>query len=374
MAAGPSDRVLVVGAGIVGLTTAWQLAERGHRVQLIDPLLRPNASQGAAAGSPRGSEAALGVLMGHVFQRTSGRAWRYRLLSLKLWSRWLTDLERRGYTLPRRRGLLLLAHDARDQVRQEQLARERERQGISLRWLAPEELDRLHPALPEQPLGGLLSPEDGQIDPGPLLEALATEAGRKGVVAVATRAMAVERGHEQRWRLLLESGSRLEADWLVLALGLGTEALLASLGHALRLQPVLGQALELELAEDPGWNWPGAVVWRGMNLVPRPDLSGGRRLWLGATLEPGETASPTALDSLRTLGGDAPGWLKRATVIRQWQGWRCRPADRPAPVLEEAEPGLLITSGHYRNGVLLAPASAAWVCERIEADPRQLAD
>jgi len=53
-------------------------------------------------------------------------------------------------------------------------------------------------------------------------------------------------------------------------------------------------------------------------------------------------------------------------VLRQWQGLRARPLGRPAPLLEQLEPGLLLASGHYRNGVLLAPATAAWVAEQIE--------
>jgi glycine/D-amino acid oxidase-like deaminating enzyme len=54
-------------------------------------------------------------------------------------------------------------------------------------------------------------------------------------------------------------------------------------------------------------------------------------------------------------------------VVRQWQGLRPRPLGRPAPLLECLAPGLLLAGGHYRNGVLLAPASAEWVVEQIEA-------
>jgi glycine/D-amino acid oxidase-like deaminating enzyme len=115
----------------------------------------------------------------------------------------------------------------------------------------------------------------------------------------------------------------------------------------------------------PGW--PGVVVWQGMCLVPRPDLPGGRRLWLGSSLEPGREPDPAALQDLRALGGAAPDWLLRARVVRQWQGLRPRPVGRPAPLLECLAPGLLLASGHYRNGVLLAPASAEWVLQQIEA-------
>ena len=356
--------VMVVGAGIIGRAASWRLAEGGHSVTLVDPAL---AAQPGAGCPSSGSEAALGVLMARVFHRSSGRAWRLRQRSHALWEEWLPELEGRGHQLPRRRGLLLLAATADELVRQERLAADRARLGIAMGRLDPEELEALHPSLPAGPLGGLLSPEDGQLDPGPLLEALLLEAQRAGATCVAEAAVAVERGHRGggRWRLLLAGGGVLEADWLVLALGLGTGPLLAGLGHALPLEPVLGQALELELAADPLWSWPGVVVWRGVNLVPRPDLPGGRRLWLGATLEPGERAGAAALAELRQLGGDAPPWLREAKVSRQWQGLRCKPMDQPAPVHQEIEAGLLIAAAHYRNGVLLAPASAEWLEGRI---------
>jgi glycine/D-amino acid oxidase-like deaminating enzyme len=368
--------VLMVGAGIIGRLAAWRLAEAGHQVSLVDPALAaPPTANSPDAGHPAslsGSQAALGVLMARVFHRSSGRAWQLRQRSQALWGEWLAELERRDHRLPRRQGLLLLAATPEELERQKRIADDRARLGIPMQRLGPEDLAALTPALPGRPLGALLSPEDGQIDPRPLLDALLQEARRAGCTRVAETAVALERGPggaEPRWRLRLAGGAALEADWLVLGLGLGTGTLLATLGLELPLEPVLGQALELELASTPAWSWPGVVVWRGVNLVPRPDLPGGKRLWLGATLEPGQTADPVALASLRDLDGAAPDWLRAATVLRPWQGWRARPRDRPAPVLEEPEPGLLLASGHYRNGVLLAPATADWLLERI-TNPR----
>ena len=365
--------MLVVGAGLVGLACAWQLQRRGHPVLLVDP-----AIDGPPAGDA-GSWAALGVLMAQVFHRSSGRGWRLRQRSHALWPQWLAALEAEGHGVARRAGLLLLASNADELARQQRLAAERQRRGIPLELWSAERLQGLRPQLQAAALGGLHSPGDGQLDPRQAMAALLASARAGGLSVLGEAACRLERsGHGAGggWRLIGSAGSRVEAPWLVLCAGVATAALLERLGHSLPMEPVLGQALELELENGldglPAWTgpaggWPGAVLWRGINLVPRPDLPGGRRCWLGATLEPGHLADPAALRDLRGWAGAELGWLGRATVIRSWQGQRCRPCRQPAPVLEVLEPGLVVASGHYRNGVLLAPATAEWVADRIAA-------
>lgn len=363
-----------MGAGLVGLSIAWWLLGRGHRVTLLDPTIDgPPPADG-------GSWAALGVLMAQVFHRSSGRAWRLRQRSHQLWGSWTAQLASEGLEVPRRQGLLLLAADAAERAQQERLVATRQAQGMPLSLWSGEQLQALRPWIPAAAGTGLHSAADGQLDPPALMAALLTSARRLGLHTLPEAAVRLERSRGLgRWRLETSTGSRLETPWLVLSAGVATATLLAGIGQPLALEPVLGQALELELAETPPWiqvapgqpgsGWPGAVVWRGLNLVPRPDLPGGRRCWLGATLEPGARADAAALARLRRWGEGGPAWLERARVVRRWQGHRCKPSQQPAPVLEQPEAGLLVASGHYRNGVLLAPATAAWVAEQIEANP-----
>ena len=363
----PARTVIVVGAGLVGLSCAWWLQRRGHRVLLVE------SAQGES-----GSAAALGLLMAQVFHRSSGRAWRLRQQSLALWQAWRQELAGRGRPIAWREGLLLLAADGMEVERLQWLQGERARQGIGLEWWDPEQVESLTPPPPGPAVGGLYSPQDGQLDPAQAMEAFHSDATAAGLSSRTDTVAAVERARGSRgWRVVLASGLQLETEWLVLCAGMGSAALLNPLlggepggeGKEGLLEPVLGQALELELptaVAAGGWSWPGALVWQGTNLVPRPDLPGGRLFWLGATLEPGRQGDPGALEELRHLGGGAPAWLREARERRRWEGLRARPAGRPAPWQEEVAPGLLVATGHYRNGVLLAPATAAWVGERVE--------
>ena len=361
----PARTVIVVGAGLVGLSCAWWLQRRGHRVLLVE------SAQGEG-----GSAAALGVLMAQVFHRSRGRAWRLRQQSLALWHTWRQDLAGRGRPIAWREGLLLLAADSGEAERLQRLQGERAPQGVPLEWWGPEQLEPLRPAPPGPAVGALHSPRDGQLDPTQAMEAFHSDATASGLTSRIDTVAALERARGSGgWQAVLASGLRLEAEWLVLCAGAASAALLEPLLNPAGglnqplLEPVLVQALELELPTAlaaGGWNWPGALVWQGVNLVPRPDLPGGRRFWLGATLEAGRQGDPHALAALRTLGGGAPAWLRESGERRRWQGLRARPAGRPAPWLEQVAPGLLVATGHYRNGVLLAPATAQWVAEQIE--------
>jgi hypothetical protein len=348
----------VVGAGVVGLSIAWLLQRQGHQVDLLDPCLN------GPPATDSGSWAALGVLMGQVFHRSSGRGWRLRKRSLELWQDWIHELQDLGHGIAYRQGLLLLASDGPELERQQRLSQERQAKGFPLELWDQTKLQGLQPLLPKGAVGALYSPADGQLDPAMAMACLRADAEAHGVIGHAQQAVALER-HNGQWRLHCRGGERFESPWVVVSAGVRSAELIEPLGHAMPMEPVLGQALEIELADQPEWRWPGAVVWHGVNLVPRPDLQGGKRIWLGATLEPGTNASPEALTDLRHWAHAELDWLDRATVVRQWQGHRPRPSHQPAPLLETLEPGLIMASGHYRNGVLLAPASAEWVAQRI---------
>jgi glycine oxidase len=296
--------------------------------------------------------------MGHVFRRSSGRGWRLRLRSMELWPQWIETLQAHQPDLELHPGLLQIAEDERTAERMESLAAQRV--DLGLQMVANTDLVAVWPTAKH---GGLHSRHDGRVDPILLQLALRQALAKQSVELNAAQVIRLERDHK-RWRLHRANGDSSIHDVVVLCTALSSDVLLEPLGHARPMTPVLGQALSLQLTTGPtSWrNWPAVLVDQGFNLIPTAP----GRLLLGATVEAGDRASDEPLALMRNLNKRAPDWLRLATVIEQWNGLRARPVNRPAPLLEQLEPGLIVATGHYRNGVLLTPGTAEWVATAIE--------
>ena len=135
------------------------------------------------------------------------------------------------------------------------------------------------------------------------------------------------------------------------------------------MRPVLGQALQLKLQQPIGnLEFQPVITGDDVHIVP----IGNGEYWIGATVEfpneRGETiAEPALLEKVRQDAIAFCPKLADATIIRTWSGKRPRPEGEPAPIIGRL-PGysnVLLATGHYRNGVLLAPATAMAIRDRI---------
>ena len=309
-----------------------------------------------------GTSASLGILMGHVFRRSSGRAWRLRRRSMELWPQWADALRTQDAPLTLHTSLVQLAASEQEASLQRHLAEQRLELGLT--FLPAASLQQEHPDWPSCRYGALRSAQDGRVDPLLLQDALRRHLRQLNVALEATTVEQLERS-QSGWVLHLANGTPLAAQQVVVCSALASQALLTPLGHARPMEPVLGQVLQLQMASAQALSnpWPAVLVSHGVNLVRH----GADQLWLGATLEPGTDPDAAAAAMLRTLEGDAPSWLGQCKEVGRWHGLRARPSGRPAPLLEVLEPGLILATGHYRNGVLLAPATAEWVSGQINA-------
>ncbi|RMF65759.1 MAG: FAD-dependent oxidoreductase [Cyanobacteria bacterium J069] len=377
-------RVVIVGCGVVGAAIAYELSQiTGLAITVVDRQPPAQAATGAA----------LGVLMGVVSQKTKGRAWNLRQSSLRRYQQWIPALEAlTGQRVPvNHQGILLLGFEA-DLSKWDALIATRREQGWRLERWTPEQVGDRCPQLSLNGItAGIYSPQDCQIDPTALTHALVAGAAKRGVqfdffspvesLEFANTAELADATQQRCVGVRTVQGDRLLADWVVIASGLGTTPLLDSLPPPkIDIRPVLGQAMRVKLAKPMGdRTFQPVITGDDIHIVPLGD----GEYWIGATVEFPEDEPSTSLGHGNTPEAIAahPAALEKvwqgaialcpalteAEVLHTWSGLRPRPAHRPAPVLERLAtcPNLILATGHYRNGVLLAPATAEWVKEEI---------
>ena len=302
--------------------------------------------------------------MGHVFKRSSGQGWRMRQRSMELWKDWIPILNTQKTPLKLNSPLVQLADSEKEALFMQKLCHKRTNLGVE--WLTSNTTNKPNRKWPHNQYGGLISQKDGRIDPIQLLNSLNNALDKCNVQKIQKKVINLERPTTQnkgKWLINLSNGDNITQDIVIICAALGAQELLQPLGYELPLSPVLGQIIELELqADNNNWSgWPAVLVSRGVNFIP----DGARQILIGATLEPGRYANPKRLEEMLKLNEKELNWFKNTSIKRQWNGLRSRPINRPAPILEQLEPGLIIATGHYRNGILLAPATAEWVVQQI---------
>jgi glycine/D-amino acid oxidase-like deaminating enzyme len=345
--------ITIVGAGVIGAAIAYELSRALSAAIVV--LEARSETEFAATG------AALGVLIVQLSRRRRGRNFQLRQASLARYDTLIPELEAAtGVEIPyQRRGILeVLTTPEAAIATQSWLAIHSD---PSLEWLEPAAVVSEFPMInPQVVHGALWAKGDRQVHPRRLTAALRQAAQQQGVEFwYHSKVLEVKQAGEQPLQLRLETGT-LTTEYLILAAGLGTTPLAQQINHPVLLQPVLGQALEF------GWAAPPTLpvlTAEDLHLVPVDP----HRVWVGATVEGDRsTGDSQALATLREQASHLWPALKTAPLLRHWQGLRPRPCDRPAPVIEQLQPRVWVASGHYRNGILLAPITAQLVRQALE--------
>ncbi|MGF1570430.1 MAG: NAD(P)/FAD-dependent oxidoreductase [Nodosilinea sp.] len=368
--------VVIVGCGVVGATLAYELSLRpDFQVTVFD--------QGNPAGGATG--AALGVAMAVISHQVKGRNWRLREQSLGRYQTLIPELETiTGQPLPRNtHGILSLCFEPAALLRWESLRAIRQGQGYRLEIWPPEQVAQRCPHLQlGGAVAGIYSPQDFQVNPTTLTQALVAAATAKGATFYFGQPV-VGWGKETdvpdlppRWATVRTLAQTIEADAVILTSGLGTTPLTQSLHQPVAIGPVLGQAVRLQLDQplgDP--DFQPVVNGNDIHLVPL----GQGDYWVGATVEfPPEivledslTLQPAAERLQEVLDGAiayCPA-LAQATITDRWFGLRPRPQGQSAPIIQPLAgyDNIWLATGHYRNGVLLAPATALEMVKMLSA-------
>jgi len=343
-------RVAIIGAGAIGLGVGWRLAQAGCVVDIFE---RDRAGRGA-------SWAAAGMLAAGV-ETEPGEQPLASLTaeSLRRWPSFAAELEAvSGISVElRTEGTLAVATTADEAARLRHETEFQRSLGIALQWLTGAEARRLEPHLSPTIAAAALSPGDIQVNNRQLVTALARAVERAGgTLHEQARVDAIETAGG-RGRALRVGDRRFEADAIVLAAGAWSREIEGLPPEARPpVRPVKGQMLALRM--DAAAPLLRHVAWApGAYLVPRLD----GRLIVGATVEErGFDASLTAgamLSLLEAAWRVLPA-IEECAITESWVGFRPgSPDDAPILGLTGVE-GLILATGHHRNGILLTPVTA----------------
>jgi glycine oxidase len=358
-----ATQVHVVGGGVIGLSAAWELSRNGHEVTVVAPTPGRDGASWVAAG-----------MLAPVTEAQFGESALTALLleGARRWPAFAATLEAEsgcsiGYDTT---GTLTVALDASDRASLDDLLAYQHSLGLSATRRTASECRALVPALSPSLRGGIDVPGDHQVDNRALLAALVEANRAAGVTFDEGTVTAVGAGPE----LVLTDGRRLRPDQVVLAAGVGLPDI-AGLDAAPRpeIRPVKGHILRLGPA--PGTAAPllrrtvrGLVRGHSVYLVPRRDGS----LVVGATVEERGDDTTVQAGAVHELLCDAraivPG-VDELELREAAAGLRPGTPDNTPRIGWSGIDDVAVATGHYRNGILLAPLTATAVVDLLGRRP-----
>ena len=327
--------ITVVGAGVVGCAVAYELASRGAHVQLIDP-----------RGPGRGATAASAGILAPLIEGHSTALLRLGTCSIALWDDFIRRIQSEsGQTVEyARSGTLHVALNDTHAAELSNLARGFASANVPHTLLDGPDAARLEPGLTTRATVALLVPEQGFVGPVPLIDALVRSAVARGVSIVQTRATTID---------------EIRADAVVIAAGSWSAEFLKTPAF---VKPIRGQLLALSMSPRPATR----VVWgTDCYIVPWSDGT----VLVGATVEDvgfDERTTTAGLRGLMNAAVDLLPGLEHAQFLEARAGLRPKtPDELPAIGRSSTMPHVFYATGHYRNGVLLAPLTASLIADLV---------
>lgn len=344
--------VLIIGGGVIGLTCAYVLRQKGRTVTVVDAGDMGKEASWAGAGiippgDPKFARSPIDKL------RAIG-ALRFPELSQELYDETGID---NGYR--RCGGIEFLGEGERF------LADEWKAEGVRVDQLTPDEVTEREPNLASLEGDAYELPDMAQVRNPRHLRALLTSVKQRGVeLRPHLRVMKLDhRGHHIQ-SAVLGSGERLSADRFLIAAGAWSEGLLQPLGISFGVHPVRGQIVMFRGEKPPLTR----IIMRDKRyLVPRDD---GRTL-AGSTEEPEagflKANTSEAIHELTRLAYDWVPSLRETDVERTWAGIRPGSSDG-LPVIGPVSDldNLYINAGHFRAGIQLSIGSADLLAAMLE--------
>jgi glycine oxidase len=350
-----SAEVVIAGGGVIGLTIARALAQRGVR----EVVLIERSSLGGEA-----SFAAGGILAPQAEADRADEFFELACRSRDLYAEFAAALREETAIDVEfdTTGTLYVALTNGDLKEIEKRYEWQSNAGLAVEKLAPREARELEPCISEALRGALHFPRDIQVENRRLLNALVNSVTNLGVNIVTetnVESLTIERGHVKGVRT---SRGTVTCEKVIVAAGTWSSGIDHS--HTPKIEPVRGQMI----CFDAKPQLTRHVIYspRGY-LVPRRD----GRLLAGSTSENAGFTKQVTAGGINTILANAHEISPRVSnlpIVDTWAGLRPRAADG-LPVLGPCDEidGLFYATGHYRNGILLAPVTGELIAEAVVA-------
>ena len=350
-----SQDVIIIGGGIIGGSIAWELARRGLHPLVLDRQEAGREASWAAAGMLQTApESADGFPLVPL-----ARA------SLALYPEFVAAIEAdSGRTVGLRRTGAMEIFFSSDAARElSTLIALHHGLGLPAEALPLDEALEIEPALSRHTQAAALLPQECALDSRALTDAVLAAAVARGAVVLAGVGVESLIVNGARVEGVIAAGHRFAADHVILAAGAFSSRLDAARRYA-PTRPVRGQMVAL-LSSAP----PIRRVLRSTRgyIVPRDDARP-QRLVAGSTLENAgyeKRVTPEGIARVLEAAQEIVPDLAAAEIVETWSGLRPDTPDH-LPILGPTElEGLTIATGHFRNGILLAPITAKLIAEWI---------
>ncbi len=345
--------IVIIGSGIIGKFNALELSELGFQVTIIDPAQHQNSSN-----------AALGLLMGNMYQKRRGRSWDLRKQSIELWPQWITFLQKFYCELNIEKPLIQLTTNEEKFKKLETFIYENN--DLNLQILEKDSIiiKNINKAFQTKNIMGMISFNDGRIDALSLLKTLDKYLEHKKVNFLEEEIIKIKKSKNQ-WISKTSNNKNIQSDIVILCNSLKAVGLIDSLSHNIKLKPVLGQAMEIDIndSEVDLLSLPKQFNINGKNIIPKSK----NKLIIGSTDEYSTIPEKNTFEELTNFLDKKPSWLMKGKISTTWFGIRSRPVGEPSPIMKNLENGVIICTGFYKNGILLAPACSKWVANEIKS-------
>jgi len=344
--------IVIIGSGIIGKFNALELSELGFQVTIIDPTQLKNSSN-----------AALGLLMGNMYQKRRGRSWDLRKQSIELWPQWITFLQKFNCELNIEKPLIQLTTNEEKFKKLEKFIYENNDPNLQILERDSIFINNINKAFQTKNIKGMISFKDGRIDALSLLKTLDKYLKHKKVNFLEEEVIKIKKSKNQ-WISKTRNNENIKSDMVILCNSLKAIDLIDNISHNITLKPVLGQAMEINVndAEVDLLSLPKQFNINGKNIIPKSK----NNLIIGSTDEYSTKPEKNSFEKLTNFLDKKPNWLEKGKISKTWYGIRSRPDGEPSPIMKNLEDGLIICTGFYKNGILLAPACSKWVANEIK--------